>query len=433
MSVRFPQSLRRARRTMPSKATGVPSLVPSAVALANTEVAPEGTPDPTDRITVLLGAGASRFAGAPSTNDLTALVERRPVGGKILAELRVRSESWEPNFEDVLHVLEEVESYHSAVPSRAHVATRPFVALTEPLRSLLPDVLSARRERLALIEEIASAFDGINYDASWRPLYRLLRPFLNTHNIDIFTLNYDLISDASAYALSLVSGKHWFDGFGNPIDMDMNCGFRSDEYAGWDKTPLYITLSHIHGSLRFAYNLSDVRMAYAEPIEIVSAQSFDIARANWTDFHDIARDDESFSFFGVSPIVSGLRKSEKLNIRPYANYYAGLANAISKSPRLIVIGYGGGDEHINYWIRELNRIHPRDGRVIEITDQTNTLNFMSQKIAAYDLCWQTTSSPDLRVSRMGLPTLVYTKGLLADDETMPTAVFLRHFDGSAAT
>ncbi|MGA3036660.1 MAG: hypothetical protein ABSE64_04165 [Vulcanimicrobiaceae bacterium] len=416
---------------MTPKATGVPSLVPSAVALADSEVAPEGTPDPKNRITILLGAGASRFAGAPSTDDLTALAARRPISGKILADLRSRTPSTEPNFEDVLHVLEEVEFYHSVAPSRAHVATRPFVTLTDPLRSLLPDVLSARCERLALIEDIASAFNGINYDASWQPLYRLLRPFLDTHNIDIFTLNYDLVGDVSADALSLLSGKHWFDGFGRPIDMDLNCGFRSDEYAGWDKTPLYITLAHIHGSLRFAYRIDDTPMAYAEPIEIVSAQSIELARANWKDFHDVARDDESANFFGVSPIVSGLRKTEKLNVRPYANYYSGLAKAISGNPRLIVIGYGGGDEHINYWIRELNRIHPQHGRVIEITDQTDPINFMSQRIAAYDLRWDTASNPDLRFCHMGLPTLVYTKGLTADDKAIPTDLFLRLFTSPA--
>lgn len=59
-------------------------------------------------------------------------------------------------------------------------------------------------ERLDLIEAIGAAFDPIDYDQSRRPLYRLLRPHVDVFDIDLFTLNYDLLTDVATFAVHVV-------------------------------------------------------------------------------------------------------------------------------------------------------------------------------------------------------------------------------------
>jgi hypothetical protein len=71
--------------------------------------------------------------------------------------------------------------------------------------------------------------------------------------------------------------------------------------------------------------------------------------------------------FGVSPIISGLRKTEKLNLRPYGNYFHGFAQSLSLYSNLLVIGYGGKDIHVNFWLREFLEIHGVNARLVEIT------------------------------------------------------------------
>jgi hypothetical protein len=37
---------------------------------------------------------------------------------------------------------------------------------------------------------------------------------------------------------------------------------------------------------------------------------------------------------------------------PYGNYYRAFANCLFSTSKLLIVGYGGGDEHINTWLRE---------------------------------------------------------------------------------
>ncbi len=89
----------------------------------------------------------------------------------------------------------------------------------------------------------------------------------------------------------------------------------------------------------------------------------------------------------MAPIVSGLRKLEKLNVQPYANYFADFARAVSNSPYLMIVGYGAGDEHINYWLHEFTLIHGEQARVVEVTRSADPNRFAIQRFGAYDLQW----------------------------------------------
>ena len=51
---------------------------------------------------------------------------------------------------------------------------------------------------------------------------------------------------------------------------------------------------------------------------------------------------------------------------PFGYYYTAFTNAIQTCPRVLVAGYGGGDEHVNSWLKEE---HPRlhhERRIVHI-------------------------------------------------------------------
>ncbi len=267
------------------------------------------------------------------------------------------------------------------------------------------------------MEAIAASFSSINYDTAWRKLYGLLRPLLNEFDIDVFTLNYDQVADVTVYGLSMLSGKGWFDGFGRPIDMDSNLGFRADQYAHWDPAwgPKHLTLAHLHGSLLFGYHASDRRMAHSAAYEIVQAQTYEIARRSWAWATEAASEDPNLDFDGVVPIVSGLRKTGKLNVQPFANYFAEFAHAIAASPYLLIVGYGAGDEHVNFWLREYTLIHGDKARVVEITRSSDPARFTMQRFGAYPFEWSSVpGGNDALVSRAGVRCLTITGGVTPD-------------------
>jgi hypothetical protein len=406
------------------------ALAASILPLANTEshlVIRSGQPRP--RLTVLLGAGASLYAGAPSTQKLTKVVAQRPISGAIFRILSQQNYA-AVNFEDVLFVLEELDLLLGASVAPASAMLRPFLERSNLLASVATDLKSVLRERFDLLGVLADEFKDIDYNASWKPLYSVLKPLVDIFDLDIFTLNYDLVADVVTYALGMLSDQRWFDGFGvGPMNNDLSAPFRPDLYANWYPSfgPQNLTLAHLHGSLAFAYHKSDRRMAYSGTYEIVKAESVAKARATWEAAASAALADPNVDFAGALPIVSGRRKLEKLNVRPYANYYAGFSKALSTSPYLLIAGYSGGDEHINCWLREFGLIHGEGvARIVEITRSDDPPTFSMQKIGAYDFSWHKfRANDDIFLSLAGAHCLTITGGILKErifDERLNRAI-----------
>jgi hypothetical protein len=175
-------------------------------------------------------------------------------------------------------------------------------------------------------------------------------------------------------------------------------------------------------------------MAYSGAYEVVEAESVAKARATWETAASAALADQNVDFAGVVPIVSGRRKLEKLNVRPYANYYAGFSKALSTSPYLLIAGYGGGDEHINFWLREFGLIHGEGvARIVEITRSDDPATFSLQKIGAYDFPWHKfRANDDIFLSRAGAHCLTITGGILPDrifDDRLNRAINAQYAGG----
>jgi hypothetical protein len=386
-----------------------PSLTFQAAAEPNRDSAP------TRRLTILLGAGASAFANAPSTSRLTEVVKERPISNAILGILQGGSMPG-ANYEDAFHVLEYLESLKAPVPDRASESLIPWLQPLENVGDIALDFESVRRERFEIMETIAEAFHGMTYDTSWRTLADLFGVCLAEFNLDIFTLNYDLLADIAVEGLSRTTGKQWYDGFGSRV-RGIDLTFNPGEYAKWNPSwgPEYLRLQHLHGSLGYAYARGEP-FVHARRFVLEEANSLDYIRANWAGAKNLALEMPTETFCGIAPIISGLHKLQKLNAQPYANYYAAFTQAISASPSLLIIGYGKGDDHINHWIREFAQIQNKLARVVELTDSERPTTFAVQRITDWpNLNWSRYRGlSDIYASAGGVQNLVITSGLHRD-------------------
>lgn len=371
-------------------------------------------------LTLLTGAGASLYACAPSTSDLTAAVARGEAGGEILHALQgIHSGA---NFEDVLHVLEELELFADpGLRSRPARSLKPFLAPGNVLATY--DWLALRRARFDVLQAIRDEISCIQYEDS-QPLYDWLRPFVDDCDVYWFTLNYDVLADIVIDRLSRDAEKPWYDGFGPPLGQ-----FRPDQYARAEDRfgPIHLWLAHLHGSVRFAYRDGDKRMAHGPPFEIVLAPSVEKAADNWRCYHARALAEEPIELGAISPIISGLRKSDKLDARPYSNYLHKFAQALSGSPDLLIIGYGGSDPHITSWLRQFIDIHLARARVIEVTSEKDPQRSAIGQLARYDLNWKELA-PGVYRCGMGVDALVITTGI-AHDKAAPIDLMRDHFSG----
>ncbi len=66
----------------------------------------------------------------------------------------------------------------------------------------------------------------------------------------------------------------------------------------------------------------------------------------------------------IGPLITGLDKTAKVFVaEPYRTYHHALHSLVERVPRLLVVGYGFGDLHVNANINHFWRLHGDDRRV----------------------------------------------------------------------
>ena len=68
----------------------------------------------------------------------------------------------------------------------------------------------------------------------------------------------------------------------------------------------------------------------------------------------------------AGPIITGLRKTDKLNCIPYDYYHANLCKSLIANRRLLVTGYSFGDLYMNQQLERIRLIHDEDCRIVLI-------------------------------------------------------------------
>ncbi len=321
------------------------------------------TPKP---LTVILGAGATLHAGAPSTNELTALVnqwsqqasEDGEVSRRIIATLG--SYFRNVNFELIINALEELEPIAVAyarpnVPDESRPVVASFLLPGSPQVVYSPEVLRKIRHRL--LYEIASHCHARTHASDVGQLRALLGALATDFSVRVFTLNYDDLIDRAGDFADGFTAWHIPTGripWANPV-----LRFDAREFALARRSGKAL-LVHMHGSVRFGYQIEcDGVVKYDRAIDAL-ASLFTAQTNSNTDRGNILT---------AGPIISGFNKVAKLagNPEPYAHYYAAFTEALLSTNRVLVIGYGGMDQYVNTWLQEFAKTHGSRRRIAWVT------------------------------------------------------------------
>ena len=68
----------------------------------------------------------------------------------------------------------------------------------------------------------------------------------------------------------------------------------------------------------------------------------------------------------AGPIITGLRKTEKLNCIPYDFYHGNLYNSIIRNSSLIIAGYSFGDYYTNQLLSRMGLLHREKTKIVLI-------------------------------------------------------------------
>jgi len=319
------------------------------------------------RITALVGAGATFDIDAPGTDKLTQIVRKKKLDlfyskSNLLVNVsKVLAAYYDPhtiNFEHIIHVLEMLDTYKSGWENPGNVKYKPpIVPFIKPRysRFIKDDIslLTAKRVLIEIIAEEVNKYD-INFQSSNK--YDWYRDFWSDVkcNWDVTTLNYDTTIEKSLI-------DRFEDGFEDT----------GDNYFRFNplklKNPAKSTIAHLHGCINFGYPRQIVNQyAYEDTHEdLYKLNTYKEALITWPG-RSTNRSQASEETL-IGPIITGLRKVEKLNTYPYSYYQNNFQNCILNNSSLLVVGYSFGDLYLNQIMERINRVHGANKRIIIIT------------------------------------------------------------------
>ncbi|MBO6169069.1 MAG: SIR2 family protein [Bacteroidales bacterium] len=327
------------------------------------------------RVTSVLGAGAVldfdfRNIEAPTTSSITRQIIEQKIRGLdeeesglikhiygMLAEgsraeyLRthpaVRNYDPQISFEDLFDV---IETLHSFSGTRKH-EHYPFPLISTLVRSDLDyhsvDYYNAMVAIVEKVIEIVSTYDRRFREQDREQWYKEFWKSFGGE-LDVFNLNYDTSIE---YSL-----QQFIDGF-----VPFTQGYeRFEPEVLWNAREKEPTVSHLHGCYLYGdfntkpvenyYSHRDLYKLYPDQEPFISRQWLPMNQAKEGLFY--------------SPIITGLKKTDKICYLPHSFYHAFLAKRIIDNPSLLICGYSFGDLYVNQLLQRHKLIHDREERVI---------------------------------------------------------------------
>ena len=329
--------------------------------------------------TILLGAGAAIDIKAPTTQKITEEIIKqdkytnysvKDVYGKcptfsaikkIYQHLEKNYLS-KPNFEQVFHILEMLASYNwvwfrNCKNPELFSLFAPFVV---PITNIVGhnewnNLYSLINQCQADIMEMVYKYD-VEYKDKKDSDYKWYKTFWNKfEGFDLFNLNYDTTIEQSL--------PNYCDGFVDVYGIDVK---KFDPKTLFRKRCNY-KVCHLHGSIVY-YNY--------ENYDAYEYKSGDMYK--WNDasgviekIKDGAIKNNSSNQGGenihIGPIITGLRKPDKLTVVPYNYYHHYLCTSILNNRSLLIVGYSFSDLYINDLIERMNMLYGKNKRIVIIT------------------------------------------------------------------
>jgi hypothetical protein len=295
------------------------------------------------------------FLPAEGTEKPVALNEVVPVLRLLYRALSNTFES--VNFELILHAIEQLLPFTrmragAASSDQFHPAIAAFVEILKHCE-ILNDWALLRATRESVISEIRSEIQNRSFELpNELRLHKLIVALTEEFRLAIFTLNYDDVVDGARNV--------WFDGFVGEKESSTQgacCTAASFDAQAFDlwKDSTEPVLVHLHGSVRFGPSPHFDLVKYSD------------SNAAGEAIQAISRSDKSSGgqIVSLEPIISGLNKAARLTLNPapYGYYYRALMDSLLSNERLLVIGYGARDEHVNTWFEQFCAKHGAQRRI----------------------------------------------------------------------
>lgn len=278
------------------------------------------------RVTVLLGAGATIDIGGPSTKRITeevikvlsTSVESSDDKKYVLKDIHNKlknfyGEKYVINFEEIFHTLEMLYSYDTAWGKettkdyKSPVAA--FIESNADFKENIPYLYSAQEDLLKSVAEQVS-----RYDEEYRSLkdteHSWYRNFWNDSEVnwDIATLNYDTTIEESL--------SEYCDGFYLEKGSDYSRFYPSEFEKQKNERH---TITHLHGCINYGRPMIGDKHTFEDNShDLYKLNSYQQARQLWAGIYDKTQSGETNN---ISPILTGLRKLEKLSILSFQSLF----------------------------------------------------------------------------------------------------------------
>lgn len=250
-----------------------------------------------------------------------------------------------PTFEDLIYTVERLPylfetHYYDAVWRRAPPFEKPFFQLSVSGSQLKRD------SRVSLYDlQMWSTNFVLDYVAhaviteTGEDARSLIDCLCRNARLALFSLNYD----SSIIDLE----RYWWTSFRT---LDATEAQMHDSGAG-----VQIFESHpdipsdvnafiqLHGSTYFGW----IAHPYRAPIYVPCRSARPLDRKRATPRRNGFEQWNDRTALPATLMITGYRKGEKILVEPYAGYYHYLRNEAFRSPNWLILGYGGGDPHIN--------------------------------------------------------------------------------------
>ncbi|GIO97759.1 hypothetical protein J14TS5_28450 [Paenibacillus lautus] len=325
------------------------------------------------RVTALLGAGASVDIGGPLSVDLTDRVrakaqeiydpkteniDRVPFLNEVATKLDDYFSPEKSHFEDIFYALESLSSFTRGWRPRTIKKFKPHLgSLLSPNDERFFDELLLLHAKRDLLSEVGDAING--YDSLFDPngIHSWYATFwkdaISECQWDIATLNYDHCIESSI--------DQYEDGY-----EDIGREFKRFNPRRLLHNTSDTKILHLHGSIFYGHpHTGNAFMFEDEQNDLYLFDKHQDASKTW--FNNSFSTSQSHDEAHVGPIITGLRKTDKLLPFPYNSYYYNFQKALIENERLLIIGYSFGDYHLNSLMERMVRYHGQNRRIVLIT------------------------------------------------------------------
>lgn len=180
--------------------------------------------------------------------------------------------------------------------------------------------------------------------------------FKMAHKWDVFNFNYDTMVEDSLGAYEDgyedVAGEN-YQKF-SPLKLNHNESKLS-------------TVSHMHGCIRYYFKKhantdlqeTTIHDLYKYP-DYATVKDMMMGRGQ---SNEVSQTNEEYI---AGPIITGLKKTDKISCSPYDCYHGNLYKALYGSNALVIVGYSFGDLYVNNLIRMMHTLYGDKKRIVII-------------------------------------------------------------------